>query len=161
MIESIFLPWPWWISGILIGLTVPAVYYLAGKSFGISTSLQQIGAMCTSDRGPAYLRDFDWRAGLWTLVFVAGIALGGGIATFLLSEQPIEFLPAAYHSAGGAIRLLIGGFLIGFGARYAGGCTSGHAITGISNLNWPSLVATIFFFVGGLSVTWGLGQWIF
>ncbi len=76
-------------------------------------------------------------------------------------KHPIEFLPESYHSVGGAIRLFIGGVLIGFGTRYAGGCTSGHAITGIANLNWPSLVATIFFFVGGLAVTWGLGSLIF
>ena len=73
----------------------------------------------------------------------------------------MQFLPESYMNVGGGIRLFIGGILIGFGTRYAGGCTSGHAITGISNLNWPSLVATIFFFVGGLAVTWGLGQFIF
>ena len=62
---------------------------------------------------------------------------------------------------GGALKLLVGGFLIGFGTRYAGGCTSGHSITGISNFNLPSLLATICFFAGGLAVTWGLGSLIF
>ncbi len=159
--EYILQPWPWWVSGILVGLVVPALYYVAGKSFGVSTSLQQMGAMCSAGRGPDYLKNFNRREGLWTVIFMLGIAIGGFIATFVLSNSPIEFLPGAYHSSGGAIRLLIGGFLVGFGARYANGCTSGHAITGIANLNWPSLVATIFFFVGGLAVTWGLGDWIF
>lgn len=156
MTEFIMQPWPWWFSGVIIGLVVPALYILAGKGFGISTSLQQVGSMCTAGRGPEYLRNYDWRAGTWTLVFVIGIALGGFIATNILSAQPVQFLPDHYHSLGGATRLLIGGFLVGFGTRYAGGCTSGHAITGIANLNWPSLVATVFFFVGGLAVAWGI-----
>jgi uncharacterized membrane protein YedE/YeeE len=159
--DWIMQPWPWWLSGILIGLTVPLLFILAGKAFGISTSLQQIGALCAPHSKTSYLRDYDRRGGMWLLVFVAGIALGGFIGARLLSATPVELLPDFYYGAPGALRLLVGGFLIGFGARYAGGCTSGHAITGISNLNWPSLVATIFFFAGGLAVTWGLGRWIF
>ena len=92
---------------------------------------------------------------------MARIAIGGFIATNFLSNEPIEFLPAAYKGWPGVLRLLFGGFLIGFGTRYAGGCTSGHSITGISNLNWPSLVATIFFFAGGLGITWGIGSLLF
>ena len=161
MIDFIMQPWPWWLSGILIGLTVPMLYFLAGQGFGISTSLQQIGAMCSPNSRFAYLKNFDARAGMWTLMFAIGIAIGGFVATRFLSSAPIEFLPPSYVGLGGAVRLLIGGILIGFGTRYAGGCTSGHAITGIANLNWPSLVATIFFFVGGLGVTWGLGSLIF
>lgn len=154
-------PWPWWLSGILIGLTVPLLYLLAGQAFGISTSLQQIGAMCAPGTKLAYFRNYDRVAGLWTLVFAVGIIAGGYIGSQLLSADPVEFLPASYMGWGGAVRLFVGGILIGFGTRYAGGCTSGHAITGIANLNWPSLVATIFFFVGGLAVTWGLGQFLF
>ncbi len=154
-------PWPWWFSGILIGLTVPLLYLLAGKGFGISTSLQQIGAMCRPNSKLDYFRNYDRHAGLWTLVFVIGIGIGGFVATRFLSAAPVEFFPDWYHTPLGAARLLIGGFLVGFGARYAGGCTSGHSITGISNLNWPSLVATIFFFVGGLGITWGLGSFLF
>lgn len=154
-------PWPWWVSGILIGLTVPLLFVLAGKAFGISTSLQQAGAMCAPQSKLDYLSKHDRRANFWTIVFVVGIAAGALIATRLLSNTAATLLPESYYSIGGAIKLLIGGFLIGFGTRYAGGCTSGHSITGISNLNWPSLVATIFFFVGGLAVTWGLGHLIF
>lgn len=159
--DFILQPWPWWFSGVLVGLTVPLLYLLTGQGFGISTSFQQIGAMCSPNSKLAYLRDFNKRKGMWTLMFVIGIAAGGFIANRFLSAERIEFFPESYTSVGGAIRLLVGGILIGFGTRYAGGCTSGHAITGISNLNWPSLVATIFFFVGGLGVTWGLGSLIF
>ncbi len=154
-------PWPWWLSGILIGLTVPLLYLLAGKAFGISTSLQEIGAVCAPNSKLEYLSKFDRKANAWLIVFAVGIAFGSFIATRFLTAEPIEFLPASFSSVGGAIKLLIGGFLIGFGTRYAGGCTSGHSITGIANFNWPSLVATICFFAGGLAVTWGLGQFIF
>lgn len=159
--DTIMLPWPWWLSGILIGLTVPLLYLLAGKAFGISTSLQQAGAMCTPNSKFEYLRRFDRKANLWTLVFAIGIAIGSFVANRFLSAEPTEFLPTSFISMTGAIKLLVGGFLIGFGTRYAGGCTSGHSITGISNLNWPSLVATISFFAGGLAVTWGIGHLIF
>ncbi|MEM7312217.1 MAG: YeeE/YedE thiosulfate transporter family protein [Planctomycetota bacterium] len=154
-------PWPWWFSGILIGLTVPLLYLLSGKAFGISTSFQHIGALCTPNSRWKYLSDYDRKSGLWRIVFAIGIAIGGFVGTHILSTEPIEFLPASFSAPSGLLRLFIGGVLVGFGTRYAGGCTSGHAITGISNLNWPSLVATIFFFVGGLAVTWGLGHLIF
>ncbi len=154
-------PWPWWLSGILVGLVVPMLYILAGKDFGISTSLQQIGAMCSPRSKLTYLRNYDRQDGLWTLVFVVGVALGGFVGASLLSSEPTEFLPAWCHSVSGAAKLFVGGCLVGFGARYAGECTSGHSITGIANLNWPSLLATIFFFVGGIAVTWTLGDLLF
>ncbi len=154
-------PWPWWLSGILIGLTVPLLYLLAGKAFGISTSLQEIGALCSPHSKLEYLAKFDRKANLWTIVFAIGIAVGSFVATHFLSADAKPFLPASMESVSGAIKLLGGGFLIGFGTRYAGGCTSGHSITGISNLNWPSLLATVCFFAGGLAVTWGLGGLLF
>ena len=154
-------PWPWWISGILIGLTVPLLYILTGEAFGISTSFQQVGAMCNPKSRLEYLSTHDRKAHMWTLAFVVGIAIGSFVATQFLSAKRVEFLPDSFASVGGAIKLLLGGFLVGFGTRYAGGCTSGHSITGISNLNWPSLLATICFFAGGLAVTWGLRHLIF
>lgn len=154
-------PWPWWVSGTLIGLTVPLLYLLAGKAFGISTSLQQIGAMCAPNSRFEYLSKHDRRGHLWTLVFVIGIALGAFVAQHFLTAEPVVLLPAMFDSPAGAVKLLLGGFLVGFGTRYAGGCTSGHSITGIANLNWPSLLATICFFAGGLAVTWGLGSLLF
>lgn len=159
--EHIMQPWPWWVSGTLIGLTVPLLYLLAGKAFGISTSLQQIGAMCTPNSRFDYLRKHDLAGHLWTVVFVVGIALGAFLASHFLTATPVQLLPSMFDSPAGAAKLLVGGFLIGFGTRYAGGCTSGHSITGIANLNWPSLLATICFFAGGLAVTWGLGSLLF
>lgn len=159
--DAIMRPWPWWLSGILIGLTVPLLYVLAGKAFGISTSLQQIGAMCSPNSKLDYLRKHDRSGNLWTVVFAIGIALGALIATLFLSAEPVSLLPALFNSPAGAAELLVGGFLVGFGARYAGGCTSGHSITGIANLNWPSLLATVCFFVGGIAITWGLGNLLF
>ena len=93
MFDWILEPWPWWFSGLLVGLTVPLLFLLSGKSFGISTSFQQIGAMCTPHSHASYLRDYDRRGGLWTLLFVAGIALGGFIGAHLLSAAPVQFLP--------------------------------------------------------------------
>ena len=161
MTDFILQPWPWWFSGILIGLTVPLLFLLAGKSFGISTSFQQIGAMCSTKSSLPYLKNFDRREGMWTLVFAAGIGLGGLIASRWSSAEPVDFLRSDFVSVSGALKLFVGGVLVGLGTRYAGGCTSGHAITGIANLNWPSVVATVFFFVGGLGVTWGLGSFLF
>ena len=116
--------------------------------------------MCAPRSKLAYFHEYNRKAGLWTLVFVLGIVIGGYVGTNFLSQESIELLPSRYFELSGMVRLLVGGFLIGFGARYAGGCTSGHSITGISNLNWPSLVATVFFFVGGLAANWGLRLFI-
>ncbi len=151
-------PWPWWLSGILIGLMVPLLFWMAGQPFGISSSLQHIGAMCSPRSRLAYLREDDWRGNLWNLLFVAGVVIGGFVAVHFLSRESIEFLPQAYYSPTGLLRLAFGGVLVGFGTRYAGGCTSGHSITGLSNLSGASLLATVFFFVGGLIVTWLLGS---
>jgi hypothetical protein len=159
--DFILQPWPWWSSGILIGLSVPLLYFLTGQAFGISTSFQQIGAMCSPRSQLAYFRNYDRRSGLWTLAFAMGIGIGGYLAAHFLSANAVEFLPSTWVDMGGAVRLFVGGVLVGFGARYANGCTSGHAITGIANLNWPSLVATLCFFAGGLAVTWGLGRFLF
>ncbi|MCB1691969.1 MAG: YeeE/YedE family protein [Pseudomonadales bacterium] len=159
--DWIMRPWPWWLSGTLIGLTVPLLYLLAGKAFGISTSLQQIGAMCTPHIKFDYLRKFDRSDNFWTVVFVTGIVLGALIANRFLTAEPVILLPDSFTSPAGAAKLLIGGFLVGFGTRYAGGCTSGHSLTGIANLNWPSLLATVCFFAGGIAVTWGLGSLLF
>ncbi len=149
--------WPWYVSGPLIGLTVPALYILGGKAFGISTSLQHIGSACLPKSRLAYLRDNDWRGDVWNLVFVAGILVGAAVAAGLSHGAPARLLPEEFGSPSGLARLAIGGVLVGFGTRYADGCTSGHTLTGISNLNWPSLLATVFFFAGGLLMTAILG----
>lgn len=166
-------PWPWYIAGPLVGLTVPILLILGNKSFGISSSLRHICAACV----PANINFFqyDWKKELWNLFFVFGILLGGLLATqFLINPGEIIVNPnlkaelsgygitdysnlipvqlmnfANLLTLKGFIIMVGGGFLVGFGTRYAGGCTSGHAIMGLSNLQWPSLVATICFMTGG------------
>lgn len=173
MFEIIRQPWPWYIAGPLIGLTVPALLLLGNKSFGISSSMRHVCAACV----PANIKFFkyNWKSEIWNLVFVLGILIGGLISTqFLSNPNPIiinenlraelsnygidqisESLPIQIFSwtslftLRGFIMMVLGGFMIGFGSRYAGGCTSGHAIMGLSNLQWPSLVATCCFMIGG------------
>jgi uncharacterized membrane protein YedE/YeeE len=178
MIQFLSQPWPWYVAGPLIGLTVPTLLLLGNKAFGISSSLRHICAACV----PANLDFFryDWRKESWNLWFVGGIAVGGFIGNHLLTNPaaltiapatqaalhqlgvrefssgllPLDLFGWAEMTVGKAlIFLVLGGFLVGFGTRYAGGCTSGHAIMGLSNLQWPSLVATVCFMVGGFAMT--------
>ncbi|MCZ2482030.1 YeeE/YedE family protein [Aquirufa nivalisilvae] len=173
MIETITQPWPWYVAGTLIGLIVPALLLLGNKHFGISSNLRHICAACFPSNIPFF--KYDWKKESWNLFFIGGILVGGFLsAQFLGSSEPIIVHPdlakelAGYgiddfsglvpvqlfsfdnlFTAKGLIMMIGGGFLVGFGTRYAGGCTSGHAIMGLSNLQWPSLVATISFMVGG------------
>jgi len=177
LLEWIKQPWPWYVAGPLIGLTVPALLLLGNKSFGISSSLRHVCAACF----PANVKFFkyDWKKETWNLFFVAGIFFGGMIAVNLLGNpEPVKInANLANNLAGygitdytglvpkqlfnwesllsirGIILMVVGGFLVGFGTRYAGGCTSGHAIMGLSTLQWPSLVATCCFMVGGFIMT--------
>jgi uncharacterized membrane protein YedE/YeeE len=178
MLELIKQPWSWWAAGIIIGLTVPTLLILGNKSFGISSSMRHLCAMCFPAKIPFF--NYDWKKEIWNIFFILGVALGGFVAVqFLGNDEPVkvaaetqqelreqgvtsfgELLPADIFSweslmtLRGFIFIVIGGFLVGFGTRWAGGCTSGHAIMGLSNLQWPSLVATISFMVGGFFMTW-------
>ena len=157
--EWLLQPWPWYVSGPLIGLSVPALLLLSGKTLGVSSSFRHMCCAVVPKSKLAYLRENPWRKELWNLVFVLGILLGGLVASQLLGAPVGGYLPAHYYTWGGALLLFAGGILIGFGARYADGCTSGHAIMGIANLRWPSVVATASFFGGGLLMTALLGLW--
>lgn len=176
MLEFLKQPWPWYVAGPLIGLMVPALLLIGNKSFGISSSLRHICAACLP--GKISFFRYDWKKEIWNLFFVVGILMGGFIAIQLLTTgDPIQVNPklqaelATYGitnynsfvpedlftwpsllSVRGLVMTVAGGFLVGFGTRYAGGCTSGHAIMGLSNLQWPSLVATISFMTGGFIV---------
>ncbi len=161
MAQMILAPWAPWASGILLGLMVPALYVLVGRRFGLSSSLRHIGAMCMPNAKPEYLRLHNWKDHSWNLVFVVGLLIGSFVGVTYLTTTPLEVLPPAAATAGGLLRLAFGGILVGFGTRYAGGCTSGHTITGIASLNPPSVVATVAFFAGGLLSTWGLTFLIF
>lgn len=173
MLDFLRQPWSWYVAGGLIGLIVPALLILGGKHFGISSNLRHICAACF----PANISFFkyEWKKEAWNLFFVAGIFIGALLASQLFADpEPVKVNPALVaelHSyqvdtytsqlppeifsfqglftLRGFILLVIGGFFVGFGTRYAGGCTSGHSIMGLSNLQWPSLVATICFMAGG------------
>lgn len=174
MMNVLMQPWPWWVAGPVIGLMVPALLLLGNKHFGISANLRHACAACFP--GKVRFFQYDWKKEIWNLFFVAGI-IGGGIlsVTLLNTAAPTTIDPrlsaelASYGISSGAglvprelfnieslftirgsVMLIGGGFLVGFGSRYAGGCTSGHAIMGLSNLQWPSLVATLMFMAGGL-----------
>ena len=173
--EWIFEPWPWYVAGPLIALIMFLLIFI-GKQFGMSSNLRTFCTMCGADKKADFF-NFDWKAQRWNLVVVAGAMIGGYIGAYYLSNDiavainpdTIETLKGlGFNSAGSAYLpdelfsiealtsvkslglLLIGGLLIGFGARYAGGCTSGHAISGLSNLQLPSLIAVVGFFIGGL-----------
>lgn len=178
MIEWLSQPWPWYAAGPLIGLTVTLLLVFGAKAFGISSSLQHICAATVPGKSPV-LR-YDWRrTGLWNLAFVLGVVLGGAVAgSWLENPAPIAIaeatrqdlaelgvaagpglVPAELYSFSGLatpagfVVLVVGGFLVGFGTRYADGCTSGHGVTGLANLQLPSLVAVLGFFAGGLIAT--------
>jgi uncharacterized protein len=185
MLQALAGPWPWYIAGPLIGLIVPLLLLVGGKVFGISANLRHMCAAVPAPSGlkPSFLR-YDWRkTGGWNLVFVVGVALGGlltatvlgvpdagqsisdatradlaalGIQDFSGLKPADVFSWEGVLSPAGLTMLVLGGFLVGFGARYAGGCTSGHAISGLADLQLPSLVAVVGFFAGGLLVTFGV-----
>lgn len=185
MLDFLSQPWPWYVAGVLIGLTVPALLILGNKSFGISSSLRLVCAACLPAGIPFF--NYNWKKEIWNLFFVVGVGLGGFIAaTLLTNPEPIQIaaqtkadlqqlgvtdfsslLPADLFGVDqiftlkGLIFMVLGGFLVGFGTRWAGGCTSGHAIMGLSNLQFPSLVATISFMVGGFISTWFILPLIF
>ena len=157
----------------MIGLTVPLLLVMGNKRFGVSSTLRQICAACLPAKVPFF--QYDWKREAWNLFFVAGILAGGWVAGhWLQNPVPVRVAPAlvaemkgyGVQDAGqlipvslfnwGALLTLkgwlmtgMGGFLVGFGTRWAGGCTSGHSIMGLSNLQWPSLVATVCFMAGG------------
>jgi hypothetical protein len=180
MLEFLQQPWSWWVSGALISAIMFFLIYF-GQSFGFSSNLRTI---CSAAGGGKFVKffDFNWRSQLWNLMFLIGAVLGGFIANHFLSDgQPVQisentiadlsklgisaptstqpdelFSIESLFTLKGFLILALGGLLVGFGSRYAGGCTSGHAISGLSDLQLPSLIAVIGFFIGGLLMTFVL-----
>lgn len=171
----IYEPWPWFVSGPLIAF-IMFLLIMVGKKFGMSSNLRTMCTICGADKTTDFFK-FDWKAQRWNLVVVLGAIIGGFIGSYWLStdiavainpETISDLNTLGFESAGKAylptelfdtaaltdlkslVLLSIGGLLVGFGARYADGCTSGHAISGLSNLQLPSLIAVIGFFIGGL-----------
>lgn len=157
MWQKVLEPWPWYVSGPLIGLAVPLLLLFGGRNLGVSSSFRHICAALLPKSPLAELRGYDWRKEAWNLLFVAGMAAGAFVAVRLLSSRPAPLLPPEAHTVTGALRLLGGGLLIGFGTRWASGCTSGHSIMGLSNLQKASLAATLSFFAGGLAAAFVRG----
>ena len=137
-------------AGPMIGLTVGLLLVFGARNLGVSSSFRHLCALALPKSRLPYLAEDKAKEQSWNLLLVAGIALGSFVAVHFLSAAPVEFLPASYHHATGALKLLAGGVLIGFGTRWARGCTSGHAIMGLSSLQKPSLYAVLSFFAGGL-----------
>ena len=178
MLEFLSQPWPWYVSGPLIGLMVPLLLMVGNKPFGISSSLQHICSMCVPVK--VKLFSYDWKKESWSLIYVVGIFTGGFLAGYVFGDpDPVSIsdatradlnamglhelnglVPAEIFNLGalsswkGFLMMVTGGLLVGFGTRYANGCTSGHTITGLSALSFSSLVATISFFSGGLLFAW-------
>jgi uncharacterized membrane protein YedE/YeeE len=171
----IYEPWSWYISGPMIAF-IMFLLLMVGKNFGMSSNLRTLCTICGADKKVDFFK-FDWKAQKWNLVVVIGAIIGGYIGSHFLSNDlavainpdTVEQLNSlGFESAGKAYLptelfdnsvfyniksltlLAIGGLFVGFGARYAGGCTSGHAISGLSDLQLPSLIAVIGFFIGGL-----------
>ena len=175
--EWIFHPWPWYVGGPMIALIMFLLLFF-GKNFGMSSNLRTFCTICGAGKSNEFF-NFDWKKQQWNLMVSAGAIIGGALAShFLSTDSSVAIHPdtitklqdLSINSAGKAylpeelfsmqallqpkvlLTLSIGGFLVGFGARYAGGCTSGHAISGLSNLQLVSLFAVIGFFIGGLFV---------
>jgi len=184
--EFIFEPWPWYVGGPLITVVVFLLFYY-GQKFGVSSNLETICAIGGAGKFVDFF-NFDWRKNGWNLTFILGTIVGGFIAYQWLTPNELvnistetiqdlsdigfanageQYLPDEIFSIDkiftlkGFLILIGSGILVGFGARYAGGCTSGHAITGLSNLEIPSIIAVIGFFIGGLIMTWLLLPLIF
>jgi uncharacterized protein len=170
--------WPWYVAGPLIGLFIPALLIAGNKVFGISSNLRHLCSALAPGK-LEYLR-YDWKGtGLWNLVFLCGVLCGGFLAAHWGTPHDIAISPetkAALTRLGlrdfsgvaphelfswhalltvrGFVCIGLGGFLVGFGTAYAGGCTSGHAISGLANFELPSLIAVLGFFAGGLAATY-------
>ena len=171
---------PWYVAGPLIGLMVPVLLLLGNKPFGVSANFRHLCAASKCSRA-GYFR-YDWKeAGAWNLVFLLGMALGGFLSARFFPAGTLDLAPqtvaalreigitdfaglapadvfswSALFSWRGLIATVVAGFLVGFGTAYAGGCTSGHAIAGLSDLQLPSLIAVCGFFAGGLFATFVL-----
>ena len=112
MPDLLYRPWPWYVTGPLVGLVATGLLVIGNKQLGVSSNFRHLCAAAWP-RNVSFFK-YDWtRSGLWNLVFAGG------------------------------------GFLIGFGTAYAGGCTSGHGITGLADLQLPSLIAVVAFFAAG------------
>ncbi len=165
-------PWPWYVSGPIIGSMVPLMLVIGSKSFGVSQNLEHICAMTQPKQVKVSHFQYDWKLYGWAIAFAVGIAVGGLLATFVFPhpgpiglshaaremlavwgvEQGNGYYPAKLYDLTplNILILAVSGILIGFGTRYASGCTSGHAITGLATMQLKSLKAVLGIFAGGI-----------
>lgn len=146
-------PLPWFIAGPLLGLSVPAMLLLTGKEPGVSSSFRHACALVPGARAISYFRYDVLKDGLWQILFVLGIVGGGALAQWGLGGAGVPLFLPENLTLFGLFGLFAGGVAVGFGTRWADGCTSGHTISGISNLAWPSVVASACFVVGGVAAS--------
>lgn len=177
--ELLYEPWPWYVAGPLIGLMLPLLLYIGNKSFGVSSSFRHVCAATLPSKINIEYFKYDWRGSRWNLWLVAGMIAGGFLGGYVFANpEPVQLAAETKQalssigisnfeglipldlfnwsnllSAEGLIVMVVGGFLVGFGARYASGCTSGHAITGLASFQKASLLSVLGFFIGGLIVT--------
>lgn len=180
LLDLIRQPWHWAAAGAGIAVVFFLLNWM-GRSFGISTSFKAMCSAAGAGKVNDFFK-MDLKDEAWRLSLVAGTLIGGYIGgTLLANPEPVAlaastiehfaslgidypqsdalgkgFVPTEIFNIGnpaGVLMVIVGGFLVGFGARYADGCTSGHAITGLAHLQLPSLVTVIGFFVGGLITT--------
>lgn len=171
-------PWPWYVAGPILGLFPALLLLLGNRMLGVSNNLRHVCAALAPGQSRYFA--YDWKGvGGWNLAFAAGICAGGFVAgTLFANPDPVAIAsetraslaalgvdrfdglaPADIFNWGalltwqGVALLVGGGVLVGFGTAYAGGCTSGHGLTGIADLQLPSLIALAAFFAGGIAGT--------
>lgn len=154
--------WSPYAAGIGIGILSWVTFLLSDKPIGCSTAFSRTSGMIEKSfwgDGVAekvyyklFVPSIDWE---WMLVL--GIFLGSFISAFLSGQFKITWTPMKWIETFGDtpflrwITALLGGIIMGFGARWAGGCTSGHGISGTLQLAMSSWIATICFFIGGVA----------
>lgn len=180
IIEIISQPWHWAFSGAMIALVLILLTWM-GRSFGVSLSFRNICSISGAGKKSSFF-NINIKDEYWRMVFVLGGIVGGIIGfTLLKSPEPVAiaestiqglkdlgldypasdekglgFVPTDMYNFSnlkGIIFAILGGFFVGFGSRYGDGCTSGHAISGLSHLQVSSLITVIGFFIGGLIMT--------
>jgi len=154
--------WSPYVVGVGIGVLSWLTFLLSDKPIGCSTAYARTSGMVEhvfrgkkvheKEYYKKFVPEIDWE-----LMLVAGIVIGSFISASLSGQFRFEWVPSLWGEAFGydpvlrMITALIGGFFIGFGARWAGGCTSGHGISGTLQLAIGSWIATVCFFIGGIA----------
>lgn len=147
----------WAIAGGAIGVITLLLLYLTNRRLGISTGFESVCALVS--RRPYFQRDELQGPGRWRLPFLAGLFVGGVASATLAGGLEPSMELGMFEAASGAGHtgklawMFVGGLFIGFGARLAGGCTSGHGIFGIANFEKSSWISTVSFMAAGIATT--------